>query len=541
MRAAPLAWPVRLALVALAALLAGAFNHGQWLLAQDQAIHDRFAGQWDYPAADELLLVAIDEDSLQRLGQWPWPRALHARLLDRLTDAGARRVALDLLLSEPDRRDPAQDAQLAAAIGRNGRVVLPVLAAPATGERMAEELLPIPVIAASAATLAHSDVAVDADGVTRGAYLHAGLGSPHWPALGLALAEPSQVPRGLSPAITPDAPYQWVRDDYVRVRFAGPAHTIAQVSYADVLDGLVNPAVLRDRRIIVGMTASGIAPRLLTPTSRQTWMSGTEYQANIASMLLQQRTVQQLPSAWQDGLAALMVALCVASLWLTRRSAWTGAATTLLAPPVLSFALLRLGNLWWAPATAMAGCMLVVLATFGWRALQWRRQANRDALTGLSNRARFDAALLQAHDAARRSGRPLAVVMLDVDHFKQHNDVHGHPVGDQVLAAVARLLRAHVRRPRDLAARFGGDEFALLLPDTPAEGAERVAQALLEDVRGLQMQGPHGTVLRIGLSIGIHCRMPGEASTPHAVMIAADAALYRAKANGRDGYALDAG
>jgi CHASE2 domain-containing sensor protein len=159
-------------------------SQGQWLWRQDEATYDAMVGNWDYRPDPSVLIVAIDEGSLQRIGQWPWPRSVHARLLDRLTDAGAERVALDLMLSEPDRRDSRQDDALAAAIRRNGRVVLPVLAAPAAGDRMAEEMLPIPQIAASAAAIGHTDVEVDGDGVARGVYLHAGIGKAHWPALG---------------------------------------------------------------------------------------------------------------------------------------------------------------------------------------------------------------------------------------------------------------------------------------------------------------------------------------------------------------------
>lgn len=163
-----LSWPGRLVLALAMAALAVAASHWHWFWTQDEAVYDTYVGGWDYPPDPRLLIVAIDDASLQQLGQWPWPRATHARLLDRLTQAGAGRVALDLMLSEPDRRDAAQDAELAAAIRRNGKVVLPVLAAPSSGPRMAEELLPIPLIAANAATLGHSDIEVDADGVAAG-------------------------------------------------------------------------------------------------------------------------------------------------------------------------------------------------------------------------------------------------------------------------------------------------------------------------------------------------------------------------------------
>jgi len=535
-----LSWPQRLALSALVGGLAAVASHWQWFWQQDEAVYDAYVGAWDYPPDPRLLIVAIDDSSLQQIGQWPWPRSTHARLLDRLTEAGSARVVLDLMLSEPDRQDAAQDADLAAAIRRNGRVVLPVLAAPASGPNMAEELLPIPLIAANAATLGHTDIEVDADGVARGLYLTAGIGSPHWPALGLALAGARGPLPGLrDPDPGQSSPYQWRRDHYVRVRYAGPPERFPQVSYVDLLNGDVDPALLRGRLVLVGMTASGIAPRLLTPTTRERWMSGSEYQANVASMLLTDKVITLPPTLWRDLLSGLLVALCCLGLSLPRAS-----ASALLALPstlLLSFVLLRAGNLWFAPAAALTGMLAVICAWVLWRISAWRRQANSDALTGLGNRLRFEQTLQQEHDAGRRSGRPLSLVLIDVDHFKHHNDMHGHQAGDTVLRLIASEIGAHARRPRDMAARFGGDEFALILPDTAADGAVQVIEDLLARVRLLEVPGAQGERIHITLTVGVYTRVPAASSEPRHFFEGADAALYKAKAAGRDGYMADDG
>jgi len=535
-----LSWPQRLALSALVGGLAAVASHWQWFWQQDEAVYDAYVGAWDYPPDPRLLIVAIDDSSLQQIGQWPWPRSTHARLLDRLTEAGSARVVLDLMLSEPDRQDAAQDADLAAAIRRNGRVVLPVLAAPASGPNMAEELLPIPLIAANAATLGHTDIEVDADGVARGLYLTAGIGSPHWPALGLALASARGPLPGLrDPDPGQSSPYQWRRDHYVRVRYAGPPERFPQVSYVDLLNGDVDPALLRGRLVLVGMTASGIAPRLLTPTTRERWMSGSEYQANVASMLLTDKVITLPPTLWRDLLSGLLVALCCLGLSLPRAS-----ASALLALPstlLLSFVLLRAGNLWFAPAAALTGMLAVICAWVLWRISAWRRQANSDALTGLGNRLRFEQTLQQEHDAGRRNGRPLSLVLIDVDHFKHHNDVYGHQAGDTVLRLIASEIGAHARRPRDMAARFGGDEFALILPDTAADGAVQVIEDLLARVRLLEVPGTQGERIHITLTVGVYTRVPAASSEPRHFFEGADAALYKAKAAGRNGYVADDG
>ncbi|UYK65512.1 CHASE2 domain-containing protein [Xanthomonas sacchari] len=180
------------------------------------------------------------------------------------------------MFSEPDLQHADDDARLAAALRRNGRTVLPVIGS-AGGADMPQELLPIPAIATAAAALAHTDLAVDADGIARGVYLRAGLGSAHWPALAAALTG-----RALPPApATTDAPYAWHRADYVGLRFAAPSAPFAQVSYVDVVQGRIPPQSLRGRLAIVGVTATGLGQRVMTPMSDARWMSAPEYQANV--------------------------------------------------------------------------------------------------------------------------------------------------------------------------------------------------------------------------------------------------------------------
>lgn len=520
-------WAHRLLLAIVGGMLAALASHGGWLQALDNAAYDRFSVRWQYPADPSLLIVAIDEASLQQIGQWPWPRTVHARLLDRLTEAGAHRVALDLLLSEPDHHEGA-DAALAAAIRRNGQVVLPVLAVPASDQQMAEELLPIPLIAHSAAALGHRDVEVDADGVARGVYLYAGIGRPHWPALGLALADPPRPAQQQAPDGDESA-YQWNRDDYVRLRYAGPPGTFPQVSYADVLNGRVDASLLRDRRILVAATARAIAPPLLTPSARNSGMSVAEYQANIASMWLQTRTVRLVPPIWQASLTGLLVALCVLVLTGGRSVARLGVATALPLPSLLSFGLLRAAGWWWAPAAATAGILVAVAIWAGCRIVAWRRRSTFDAFTGLATRQCFEQVLRQECDASQRSHRPLSLVLIGVDQAKR----------DGVLTRVADLVCSHARRPRDLPSRFGSDTFAMLLPDTPASGARQVVEELIADARRLQRLSEDGPPLQVTLSIGVFCRIGEPGLTPDAFIAGAEAA--QRDANARGAYVLDGG
>jgi diguanylate cyclase (GGDEF)-like protein len=155
-----------------------------------------------------------------------------------------------------------------------------------------------------------------------------------------------------------------------------------------------------------------------------------------------------------------------------------------------------------------------------------------DALTGLHNRRHMDNLMPELCAEARRTGQPLTLALLDADHFKRINDTWGHDFGDQCLKTIANTLSGHVKRPRDVAVRFGGEEFALMLPGTDTSGAERLCQAILETVRGTRVTAPDGSSVVITLSAGIARLIPGEA--PRDLFLRTDEALYAAKAAGRD-------
>jgi diguanylate cyclase (GGDEF)-like protein len=159
--------------------------------------------------------------------------------------------------------------------------------------------------------------------------------------------------------------------------------------------------------------------------------------------------------------------------------------------------------------------------------------ASHDRLTGLYNRLAL-MELMDHHLAlARRRGSPLALLMLDIDHFKVVNDQHGHLVGDEVLRQVAQRAQARLRGA-DLLARFGGEEFLALLPATELEGARAVA----EDIRRAVADPPmvvHGVSIPVTISIGVHAGLPTEGPTAAEAMIAlSDQALYEAKHQGRN-------
>ena len=161
--------------------------------------------------------------------------------------------------------------------------------------------------------------------------------------------------------------------------------------------------------------------------------------------------------------------------------------------------------------------------------------AHVDGLTELANRRRFDDVYDLEWQRARRSGQALSLALLDIDSFKQFNDLYGHPAGDRALRAVARVASTHMRRPADLAARYGGDELVLLMPETDAPQAQAIVQALRAAVAGLLIAHAGSTAAAvITVSIGGATLDAARAESSAALFEAADVQLYRAKQGGRN-------
>jgi diguanylate cyclase (GGDEF)-like protein len=163
-----------------------------------------------------------------------------------------------------------------------------------------------------------------------------------------------------------------------------------------------------------------------------------------------------------------------------------------------------------------------------------REESSQDPLTGIPNRRCFDAAFDQEWNHATRSGKPLALLLADVDHFKRYNDTYGHQRGDQALKAVANAMRNAARRKVDLVARYGGEEFALLLPDTPPVSALLVAGRVLEGLRAMRLPHEGSPAGHVTMSIGVCATVPQSDQDPAALVKTADRALYDAKSKGRN-------
>jgi diguanylate cyclase (GGDEF)-like protein len=181
---------------------------------------------------------------------------------------------------------------------------------------------------------------------------------------------------------------------------------------------------------------------------------------------------------------------------------------------------------------------LIARIRAGWRIVRLQKallDSNRrleelsrtDSLTGLRNRRTFDHEFPTRFAHSMRYGRPLAVAMVDVDHFKRINDEHGHQTGDEVLARVASILRRCTRQT-DVVARYGGEEFVIVLPETPLLEALQVAEKIRSSVAAEPMP------VHVTVSAGVAAMPHSKFADPQSMLRAADEALYRSKENGRN-------
>jgi len=341
--------------------------HRPGLLQMDAYIHDRLLILASHRASADILIIAIDEHSLRELGRWPWSRATHARLLERLAPAAPRAVLLDLFLTEPS-ADPREDAHLAQAMGLLP-VYLPLLhASPLafTSHEWPGFLPPLPDFAAQARGVGHAGLAPDTDGVARTLYLLEGYPNQLQPYVGALMA------RRVPPAVVdPEAtPVDWLRQSPLRLLFAGPRGSYRTVPYVSVLRGEVPAELLRDKLLLVGATAPGLGDQTLTPNAGiRGVLPGVEVHANAIDNLMHGRNVSVSPPLWH---AAWTVVPLWLALWLLvrrGRHALPIAAGLASACLLISGVAMLAWHHWLPPVAPMLGLAILYLL-WSWRRLE---------------------------------------------------------------------------------------------------------------------------------------------------------------------------
>jgi CHASE2 domain-containing sensor protein len=393
-----------LVLIALAVSYSGALERVDHLLFD---LGQRFGRR---PAADGIVIVAIDQDSLDTIGRWPWPRTVHARLLDALCAARPAVVGFDIAFSEPSAEAHA-DSALARAVAACGMVVLPLVMETSQTQGPVLESPPIAQLVAAAAGIGRVGVLLDEDGIARAVDLREGLGAPAWPLLAEELLRVARR-QAAAPAVTGeirdgvrDGGHALVSEGSRRLAFAGPPGSIARVSYALVLEGNVAPEVFTGKTVLVGATAVGLGDFLPTPVSAHAQpMPGVEIQANVWLSLRDERLSTSLPASWSALLAAVLAV--VPLLWLPRLMPLPGLLASTLWVVVLgvvSALLPGLFQIWFAPTGALAAGFSA-FPLWSWRRLEAARRHLDHELRQLRAIIPADGSAADSPDAVRRMG-----------------------------------------------------------------------------------------------------------------------------------------
>jgi signal transduction histidine kinase len=323
------------------------------------AVHDLALRVWVRPPRDDVVVVAIDDDSLAQVGRWPWRRAVTAALLERLQAQAPRAIGIDLLFTEPAIDD---DRLIAATAAGPAPVVLPV-ARQVEPDGRELPLLPLAELGALR-PLGHVEFVVDSDGTIRGLYRsEAGfLSMAHRLAFPSAPAPPTAV--SLANAVRDGG---WRRDDYLRLAALGAPPR--QVSAAAVLRGELAPDALRDRVVLVGATARGLGDThstTLLPADAP--VPGVTLHAAAVDALLADRLLREVPLVLRATLGALLVAAVMAILYVTEpRTGLVCVAGALAATAAGAVALAGAGQ-WWPPGAPLVGLALA-FPLWSWRRL----------------------------------------------------------------------------------------------------------------------------------------------------------------------------
>jgi CHASE2 domain-containing sensor protein len=285
----------------------------------DYLLYDLGQNLSDRPIPADVVIVAIDEQSLRALGRWPWSRRIHAQLVDHLHAAGAQVIGLDILFSEPTANDWLADKSLAQAMARSGQVVLPVVLESKRLNGQMVESLPFPPLTSNAAALGRVHTHLDTDNIARSIFLCEGLGEAIWPHFAQAMLAtagqlPANSPQCATSLVEGAVPFA-VRSDPRYINFTSTQHQFQTLSYVQVLQGHLLPDTFRGKIVLIGATAPGLADQFPTPVSKfGAPMPGVELIANAMVSMREGTLVKPWSGAWSAVLACILALIRL--LWM---------------------------------------------------------------------------------------------------------------------------------------------------------------------------------------------------------------------------------
>lgn len=509
----------------------------------DLLLYDYFLNLQDNRVSDEVLVIAIDDASLNSLGQWPWSRRVHGQMLDRLTDMGAKAVAFDILFAESETADSQADSIFAQAIERNGRTVLVVAPSNPGPEMPITEVLPLTLLAEAAASVGHVDFEIDRDGLCRSFYLNAGINDAHWPALSLALLQVA----GVSPLAEhvdgnqdPHVEhFGWLRDRRFLIPFDPNPDAVKVLPAHILLSDDEAASLVKDKYVLVGSTATGLGDVMSTPVSLvHQRMPGVEVNAHVLSGLLQGTLIREVSSAHYLVLTLLVTAIAALFMFnVSFPSAIFIFFVCVLGIPAVAGIAMYVEQLWFPPMASTAS-LILGFPLWGVFSLLHERRINRSlsdrmhhqalhhAATDLPNQYALEDRLNRLSIENSRDGKMAALIIVNIQWSGSAGGFLGRSDADQLLRAIAQRMRNAVRSD-DMVIHLNGDDFGVLIEGlSDGESAQLIAKNLLNVLQEpLQVeQSQLFLTPRMGLSL-----WPQESQDGDALLRDASMAMFSAR------------
>jgi len=510
------------------------------------------------PPPREIVIIEIGQESLSTIQKWPIPRDIYARLINILADAKVYSIGIDVVFAE--RSTPEADEALASAIRRAGMVYLPYYfeALPSS----ASYGLPVdilPIFRDAAKREGFINMVPGSDGIVRWVQLcipyeekaywqFAFVMACDWLGVDAEAVIPSpgktleietrsegriSIPLNEHGAMAIDWSGPW-RKAFVRYSLADILKSADQATRGE--RPRVPLSELKGRICLVGLTIPGTYDTMRTPFDPLA--PAISIHASIIDQLLEHRFIR-VASREIDLLLLLFLGLAVSVIFPHLKPAM--GIMSMLAVCVLYAAFALILFFRYQIQVALAAPLITLILThfaisvhheivISIERARLHHIATRDGLTGLYIIGHFRLLLDAEVAEAQQSGMPLAVIMTDIDHFKQFNDTYGHQEGDFILKEVARIMSSTCRE-LDIVGRYGGEEFIIMLPNAPLSGARNIAERIRRGIED-RLFSHMGKKYKVTLSLGVTQLDPLDSSDDF--IKRADEALYEAKHAGRN-------
>lgn len=472
----------------------------------------------------DIVIIGVDQESLNKIGSWPWPRELHAFLLEYLSSSKV--VGLDILFTEASLATPQSDLALANAISQNNRVVLPIT------KNNPKSILS--TLKDAAANTGYVDIPRDSDNLIRRIYPQGSSfiynDEMSFPQAIIKTAEisPSESTYHLRDLLSrADSKNQWL------IPYGNAEHDFPLIPYYEVLEGK-HQYSFDNKIVFVGTTAAHMGDRHLIPSNSQLGsLSGVFLLANITNATISNSMILLTPISFQAGLGLIIfLFIGIFTCQLKTDSIYFYLFTSIIL--MLFSAFLLVSSKIWMPTTGLALniVFLGVIRNFIQRA-QFKTMALSDSLTNLSNRHDFKIRFERSRKQSMHRNESLCFLLLDIDFFKKYNDIYGHQAGDSALIQIGKALN-HLRKHDEIAARLGGEEFAFIIPSCNYDKGFSRAEEIRQSILNLKIEHTGNPSNLVSVSIGMVCAIANNDYDERAYYQSADIALYKAKRQGRN-------